>query len=519
MLAPRSSAVGALPVLALTVLLGACQSVEPAPKPNVLFIAVDDLRPELGCYGVSHVVSPNIDALARSGMTFLQAHCQQAVCNPSRASVMTGLRPETLNVLDLRTDFRTTRPDAVTLAEQFQRHGYHTWAIGKIFHNNIPDPQSWSEPKAYLDGYPFDPDAVYRDPANVAALDVRKARIVAEGRQARFLDQFGQWYIKHEATEAPDVADGAYFDGAQTDAAIAKLGELKARGAPFFAAVGYYRPHLPFNAPKRYWDLYDRASIPLAEHASLGAGAPPMAINTIRELRGYADFKDAPIPHEGALREDQARLLRHGYLASVSYIDAQVGRLLAALDSLGLRENTVVVLWSDHGWKLGEHQSWCKMTNYEVDTRVPLIVRTPGMAAAGRRSEALVELVDLYPTLCAVCDVPVPDGLEGVSMAPLLAQPERAWKDAVFSVFLREGIWVAPDGVEYLGRAMRTAQHRYVEWMVRGSDAVVARELYDRAVDPGEMVNLADDPARRELVESLAQRLRAGWREALPPSR
>lgn len=499
-------------------ILAACQAParSAAPHPNVLFVAVDDLRPELGCYGANHALTPNIDRLARSGVLFTQAYCQQAVCNPSRASVMTGLRPETLGVLDLRTDFRATMPHAVTVAQHFRQHGYRTWAIGKIFHNNLPDPISWSDAKTYLDGYPFDPDAVYRDPANVAGLAARQAEIVAQGREQRFVDRFGRWYLKLVATEAPDVADDAYYDGAQTTAAIGKLAELKAGGQPFFAAVGFYRPHLPFNAPKRYWDLYDRARLPLASDSAPVQDAPLMAINTMRELRGYTDFKGAPTPDQGPLSEAQARLLRHGYFASVSYIDAQIGRLLDALERLGLADDTIVVLWSDHGWKLGEHRSWCKMTNYDVDTRVPLVVRVPGARSRGSRCDRFVELVDLYPTLCDLCGLQAPAGLEGVSMAPLLAEPTRPWKSAAFSVFLREGIWVAPDGVEYYGRTIRTDRWRYVEWVVRASGAPAGRELYDHERDPGETVNVAAAPEHAPIVAELARRLADGWRGALP---
>jgi arylsulfatase A-like enzyme len=499
-----------LPVLLIALALGACRATPtvPAARPNVLFIAVDDLRPELGCYGATHAITPHIDRLAASGMVFTQAHCQQAVCNPSRASVMTGLRPETLGVLDLRTDFRSRRPDAVTVAQHFVQHGYRSWAIGKIFHNTLPDPGSWSDPKTFLDGWPFDPDAVYREPAHVAALEARQTELTAAGREARHIDRFGHWYLKHVATEAPEVDDAAYYDGAQADHAVEKLAELAATGQPFFAAVGFYRPHLPFNAPKRYWDLYDRDTIPMPEHPEPVRGAPPMAINTIRELRGYADFRDAPTPDQGPLPEAQIRELRHGYLASVSYVDAQIGKLLDALDRLDLAADTVVVLWSDHGWKLGDHQSFCKMTNYEIDTRVPLIVRAPGRGPSGARCDALVELVDLYPTLAELCGLPARAGLDGQSFAPLLAEPMRPFKDAVFSVFLREGIWVAADGIEYFGRAVRTARHRYVEWTVHESGAFAGRELYDHAVDPGETVNVAERPENRAVVASLAARLR-----------
>ena len=497
-------------------LLAAAQDATGTGPPNVLFIAVDDLRPELGCYGQSYVKSPNMDRLADGGVTFTRAYCQQAVCNPSRASLLTGLRPDTLQVWDLKTDFRSKRPQAVTLPQHFKDHGYHTVAIGKIFHNTIPDPVSWSEPKMHIDGYPFDPDAVYRDPENVQWLERRKEEITLRGQQQRHIDRLGQWYLKAVATENADVADSAYFDGAQTEAAVGKLRELADRREPFFFAIGYYRPHLPFNAPRKYWDMYDRSQIPLAENGYLPRGAPLMAINTMRELRGYTDFKDAPRPDQEPLAESQARLLRHGYLASVSYVDTQIGILLDELQRLGLRDNTVIVLWGDHGWKLGEHGSWCKMTNYEIDTRVPLIVSAPGSTENGKHCDRLVEFVDVYPTLCELAGLDVPAGLEGTSFVRLLSDCTRQWKSAAFSQFLREGIWTAPDGVEYMGYAIRTQRYRYVEWVNWQTRQHAARELYDHEQDPSENTNLAELPGHRDLVQELARRLHAGWRAAVP---
>jgi len=482
---------------------------------NVLFIAVDDLRPELGCYGSTIALSPNIDRLAASGVAFTRAYCQQAVCNPSRASLMTGLRPDTIQVHDLRTDFRKTTPAAVTLTQQFMKHGYHAAGIGKIFHNNIQDPPSWSEPKLNVDGYPFDPDAVYRQKDNVAWLEKRKQELIPKGDTSR-IDPFGKWYLKHVATENVDLPDDAYFDGAQTSVANEKMKTLAKDEKPFFLAVGYYRPHLPFNVPKRYWDLYDRSSIPLAANPHFPKGAPAMAVNTAREIRGYTDFQKMPLPHDGSFPEAQARLLKHGYLASVSYIDAQVGRLLKSLKQSRLEENTIVILWGDHGWKLGEHNSWCKMTNYEIDTRVPLIVRAPGAKENGKQCDRLVEFVDIYPTLCKLTNVPIRDELEGDSFAPLLADRTRPWKPAVFSQFLRDGKWSAPDGVPYMGRCIRTERHRYVEWTQKDSQDVVAIELYDLDSDPQETVNIARRRSSEKTVSALAAQLHRGWKAARP---
>ena len=488
---------------------------QPDAKPNILFIAVDDLRPELGCYGSKIAKSPNIDQFAKSAVVFDRAYCQQAVCNPSRASLMTGLRPDTIRVWDLRTDFRNTRPQSVTLTQQFMRHGYHAVGIGKIFHNNIQDPPSWSEPKMNVKGYPFDPDAVYRKKENVAWLEKRKQELIAKG-DTRRIDRFGKWYLKHVATENVDVDDDEYFDGIQTTVAINKMKDMAKSEKPFFLAVGYYRPHLPFNVPKKYWDFYDRKEIPLAKNRSIPRNAPLMAVNSSREIRGYTDFKNQPQPHQGSFPDDQAKLLKHGYLASVSYIDAQVGRLLKALKELELDENTIVVLWGDHGWKLGEQNSWCKMTNFEIDTRVPLIVRSPKAKENGQVCRKLVEFVDIYPTLCDLAGIPKRDELEGLSFAPLLDNRNQKWKTAVFSQFLRDGIWMAPDGIAYMGRCIRTKDFRYVEWVRKGTQKIVARELYDRKSDPHEQENVAYSVKNRERIENLSRQLKAGWRAALP---
>lgn len=507
-----------LPFLALAS-LQACGEPEPkeeAPRPNVLFIAVDDLRPELGAYGSPHIRTPHMDRLAEDGTTFLQAYVQQAVCNPSRASVMTGLRPDSLRVWDLQTDFRQTVPDVVTLPQHFMRNGYHTAAIGKIYHNVIPDSLSWSEPKLHIDGYPFDPDAVYRHPDNTAIQESRKAAIIEAGEEYRYIDQYGQWYLKAASTEAVEGGDELYYDGAQTDVAIQKLGELAQTDQPFFFAIGYYRPHLPFNAPQKYWDLYDSQAIPLADNPWVPEDGPPMAINNMRELRGYSDFTDVPHPFDGGVSTEDARRLKHGYYASVSYVDAQIGRLLDALEALGVADNTIVVLWGDHGWKLGEHRSWAKMTNYEIDTRAPLIVRAPDGLGRGARVAGLVEFVDIYPTLAELAGLPVPGHLQGMSLAPLMEQPARPGKSAVFSQFLREGIWLAPDGIEYMGYAVRTDRYRYVTWVNQKNGGIAARELYDHQLDPGENVNLAGRPEYADTLATLEAVRQAGWRVALP---
>ena len=437
-----------------------------ADKPNVLFIAVDDLKPMLGCYGDATVKSPNIDRLAARGVRFAQAFCNQAVCAPSRNALMTGLRSQTLGIYDLGTNFRAARPDAVTLAQAFQRAGYRTEAMGKIFHvghGNHEDPASWSVPHFS---------------AKSIAYQLAESR-AGEGltrEEALFANKAANSLPRGAPYEAADVADNAYPDGVIADEAIRRLHTAKENGAPFFMAVGFLKPHLPFCAPKKYWDLYDRAALPLAAFRSPPQGAPAFARTTWGELRNYSD-----IPETGPLNDEQARALIHGYHACVSYVDAQLGRVMEALEKEGLAEKTIVVLWGDHGWHLGDHGMWSKHTNYEEAAHIPLIVAAPGVAAGVRAQ--LVETVDLYPTLCDIAGVAAPEGLDGKSFAATLRDPAVATKDHILHVF--------PRG-ERLGRAVRTARYRMVEWKKPGAPADEAIiELYDYETDPLETKNLA----------------------------
>ena len=447
-------------------------------RPNVLFIAVDDLRPELNCYGVKAIHSPNIDALAAAGTKFARAYCQQATCNPSRVAVLTGRRPESTGVLDLPTFFRTKVPDAVTLPEHFKANGYYTQRFGKIFHTgqgNTDDARSWSEA---ANGYQP------RRPARPKAAPPK-------GRAGR------------AAFAAPDAPDDGLPDGQVADAAIETLKRVKDK--PFFLAVGFYKPHLPFVAPKKYWDLYDPAKLELARDQAAPEGAPAYASNDAGELRTYDG-----IPKKGPLPPELQRELKHGYYACVSYTDAQVGRVLAALDESGLRDRTVVVLWGDHGWQLGEHGTWAKHTDWETATRAPLILAAPGKKP-GQTSSALVEFVDIYPTLAELCGLPPVAGLEGVSLVPLLDDPNRTWKSAAFSVWPKR----IPGQGPGLGRAIRTDRYRLVEWR-SGNREPAAYELYDHRTDPGETVNLANRTEMKPVVAELAAQLRAGWKAARP---
>jgi iduronate 2-sulfatase len=488
--------------------------------PNILFIPVDDLRPELGAYGDRFIKTPNMDRIASQGVTFYRAYCQQAVCNPSRASLLTGLRPDSLQVWDLQTSFRNNVPSVVTLPQFFKQHGYTTIGLGKTFHNNDPDTISWSVIPEHIEGFPFDPDAVYADAENLDIQQLTIQSLKAEGKSR--IDQLGHWYVKANATEQADVDDDTYYDGAQTTRAIEILQKLKSENRPFFLSVGYYRPHLPFNAPKKYWDLYDRSEIPLAENQFIPEGSPAHLVHGEAELRGYSDCHDLPLPGEASWDEGRQREIKHGYFASVSYTDAQIGRLLNELETLGLTENTIIVLWGDHGWKLGEHNGWCKQTNYEIDTRVPMIISGPGVKTRGQQCNALVEFVDIYPTLCEMAHFPVPEHLQGTSLVPLLENPDQDWKTAAFSQFLlgRYGRTTTVKG-EQMGYAIRTDRYRYVEWYVWNKEEneagdLLCRELFDHQTDPQENKNIAEIPEYKNVVESLSQQLKRGWRYAKP---
>ena len=460
---------------------------------NVLFIAVDDLRPELGCYGTKRVKSPNIDRLAAMGVAFNRAYCQQAVCSPSRTSLMTGLRPDSTKVYDLETHFRNTVPDVVTLSQHFKNHGYHSVGMGKIYHGGLDDKLSWSVPWRRPSGNG------YQLQENVKLMAKKHEDAKKRGLTGKTLSRGA----RGPATEMAPVPDNAYPDGACAEMAVETLRQIKDK--PFFLAVGFLKPHLPFNAPKKYWDLYDPAEIELADNPFAPKGAPSFALTSFGELRNYDDM-----PKKGPVSEEAARRLIHGYLACVSYTDAQIGRILDELERLNLRDKTAVVLWGDHGWKLGEHGGWCKHTNFELDARVPLIFAAPGIKHTGKSTDALAEFVDIYPTLCDLAGLPLPDHLEGTSLAPVLNGVEESVQTAAFSQYPR-----SDSGRRMMGYSMRTDRWRYTEWIDRENGDIVARELYDHVNDRAENENVAvkQDAA---LLESLSKQLAGGegWRTA-----
>lgn len=480
-------------ILLSAILTASCTLAMAESKPNVLFIAVDDMRCDLGSYGVKAVHSPNMDRLSATGVTFTRAYCQLAVCNPSRASLMTGLRPDNTKVWDLRTDFRTTIPKAVTIPQHFRKHGYRAQGFGKIFHNTFPDNVSWDTPHQWPRNAKLWSDEAKQE------LRTLKEEMREAGIPKAKIDR-----LRSLGTERVDIDDSEHIDGALADQAIKAMQELADNDQPFFLAAGFVRPHLPFVVPRKYWDLYDPADIELASNSFLPTNAPPVAFGNrsmggLYELRDYMDYRHVPSPFEGSLTEDEQRELKHGYYAAVSFIDAQVGRLLDELETLGLADDTIVILWSDHGWKLGEHNGWCKQTNYEIDTRAPLMIRAPGAAANGRKSQALVEFVDIYPTLCDLASIPIPSKLDGTSLTPLLTGDAASIKDAAFSQFPRNH-----DGKNYMGCAIRTDSHRYIEWRDKKSGIILERELYDHRSDPQENQNIAQDPKQTSRIKKLS---------------
>lgn len=471
-------------LIILTLLFSVLSSAVGKERPNVLLICIDDLKPLLGCYGDTKIHSPNIDRLADRGMLFTRAYCNQAVCAPSRNTLLTGSRPTTLGIYDLGTHFREAVPDAITLPQYFKQHGWRSEGLGKIFHvghGNHEDADSWSVPHMHE-----------------KVIDYALPESTAGGQLTREEAYFSNQALdrihtlpRGAAYEIADVPDDAYADGRIANEAIKRLGKAKENSEePLFLALGFVKPHLPFCAPKKYWDLYDREDFPLPERYTPPDGAPFYAPQFGGELRQYAG-----IPENGPLPEELQRVLIHGYHATVSYMDAQLGRVLDELERLELAKDTIIVLWGDHGWHLGDHGMWCKHTNYEQANRIPIIIAAPGVTDPGGRSDAMIETIDLYPTICELAGLPAPDvpqQLDGVSLLPILHDPSAWVKRHVQHVF--------PRG-RRLGHAVRTERYRLVEWRPRNGDGASDFELYDYETDPRETKNRA--PEQPELVRRL----------------
>jgi uncharacterized sulfatase len=452
--------------LLLVVAVTSCaRADESNRKKNVLFIAVDDLNMSLGCYGHLLVKSPNIDRLARRGVRFERAYCQFPLCSPSRVSLLTGMRPDRTRVFDLLTDFRDIHPDVITLPQLFRNNYYFSARVGKIYHYHVPlhigtngldDERSWNKR--------LNPRGIDKDEED-------KLRILTPG-----LTNLGE--------SLTYLADGSK-DTEQTDGILAdeavKL--LKAhRDKPFFLGVGFYRPHVPWIAPKKYFDLYslDRITVPKI----------PAKDRETKPAAALAGQNFARIANYG-LDEAQCREAIRAYYACASFVDAQIGKVLDALVRLKLADRTIVVLWGDHGWHLGEHGLWQKMSLYEESLRVPLIIAVPGMESAGKSCPRIVESLDVYPTLAELCGLRAPAQLQGKSLCPLLENPKGKWKELAFSQVTR------PE--QSMGRTVRTARWRYTEWGAGREDM----ELYDHEHDPHEWKNLATDPAHAVTVKEL----------------
>jgi arylsulfatase A-like enzyme len=509
------------PILGLFVAALVCSAESAPKKPNVLFLVVDDLRTELGCYGSDYIKSPNIDGLAGQGMTFNRAYVQQAVCSPSRTAVLTGLRPDSTKVWDLVTHFRDAQPKAVTLLQNFKSQGYFVQGMGKIFHGSLDDAPSWSVPwqrpaapiyaspkNAALS--PTNVETEPDDPAPPAKVKVKKKK---EKKAAAAADDEGG--KKGAVYECVDVPDNTYLDGKVADLAVKTLQELGQKDQPFFLAVGFSKPHLPWVSPKKYWDLYDEAAIALAPNPFYPKDAPDYAI---RKFDGEI-FSYQGVPAKGqTFSADFARKLKHAYYAGISYTDAQIGRVLAELNQLGLDKNTLIVLWGDHGWKLGEHGSWGKHSNVENDANAPLIFSFPGMKQAGVHSDALVEFVDIYPTLSDLAGLSVPATLEGISAKPVLDDPKLPWKKAAFSQYPRNTGKTGLGSV--MGYPMRTERYRFTVCAgVDDHSKIDAVELYDHLTDPQENTNIAKLAANAALVAQLMTQWQKGWQGAVPAGR
>lgn len=463
-------------------------------KKNILFIAVDDLKPLLGCYGDKLAVTPNIDRLAARGTIFTSSYCQQAVSGPTRASLLTGTCPDRTQVWDLQTLIRDKNPNAVTLPQYLAANGFETTGIGKIFDPRSVDKKldevSWSTPyisfeEYYNSEYGKPVLSQYQDPKVKEIVKQIEEKAKAQGIKKNKFDAFAEETIK-PSTECLEVPDDVYNDGAIVKGAIEMLNNYKGT-KPLFLAVGFKHPHLPFTAPKRYWDLYKRDQMPLAKFTLPAAGSPDFAYHNSSELYKYTDIP--PVSSYSDIKtlqvkDDKVRELIHGYYASISYMDAQVGKLLEALDKKGMRENTIIVLWGDHGWHLGDHGLWNKHTNFEQATHAPLMIIDPNIKPS--KVDKPVEFLDIFPTLCQLSGIKTPANLDGTSLVNLMKTPTAKFsKTYAASQF--------PRGPR-MGYSIRDSRYRYtvwVEWKDRNLDAkkILAEELYDYEKDPLETVN------------------------------
>ena len=505
-------------------------------KPNVLFIAVDDLKPVLGCYGDKIIKTPNIDRLAKMGTVFLNNYCQQAVCGPTRASLLTGMRPDVTKIRDLHTKMRDINPDILTLPEYFINQGYTTSGIGKIFHPSCVDkkfdPQSWSIPflvpkeSDYSNGFPVQKHyqstelkALNSKVEVVGGDQVGKGKGKKKGKKEDEDEDGGG--SRGPAFECLDLPDDAYDDGVSTKLAVKQIEKLNASNKPFFMAVGFRKPHLPFVSPKKYWDLYQREDMPIAEFQEHALNSKVFSYQYPGELTNYSGVKefakyDKNENNEFGLAIDKQKELVHAYYAAVSYIDAQVGILLNTLEKSGTLNNTIIVLWGDHGWHLGDHDMWGKHTNYEQATKVPLIIAAPGLKSG--QSKSMTEFVDVFPTLCELSGGKIPTNLDGKSLVPVMKNNKVAVKEYAMSQYPRKmpksDIKKEDGKGKLMGYSLRTTQYRYTVWMKNftsdlpySADKVYTLELYDYDKDPLEKVNVAYDKKYASVATDLDKKM------------
>ena len=479
-------------------------SIAQSDHPNILFLNIDDLKPLLGCYGDENIKSPNIDKLAKEGVTFDNAYCQQAVCAPSRISIFSGLRPDRTKVWDLHTLMRDVNPNVVTLPQYLKANGYTTVGYGKLFHGAKDGDQiSWSIPYkedkflTYAEGFKYPANGKYQNPEIQKAFNEAKKQKLNWKETNMFLKQKNL----SPSTECMDIPDNAYEDGAIAMKAIEQLDELSKNNKPFFLALGFHKPHLPFAAPQKYWKLYNREEIELAPYQKEAENSPEYAYHTWGELRNYSD-----IPQKGPVPEEKQKELIHGYRACVSFVDAQIGIVLDKLDDLGLRKNTIIILWGDHGWHLGDHGLWCKHSNFEQATKVPMIISAPGFEK-DKRATTMAEYVDVYPTLLDLASLKIGNHLEGQSLVPVLKNHKTQVKDYAISQF--------PRGNNIMGYSIRTKRYRYTAWLkgnfykenIVNNPKIVAAELYDYKTDPLEKRSLVNESKYKEVVINLQEKL------------
>ncbi len=484
----RNTLAGLLAVLLLAPVAETVAAEKLPQRLNVLFIAADDMRPQLGCYGDRVVKSPNIDRLAGRGMVFNRAFCQQALCSPSRISLLSGRHPWTTNIYRIGPPLRSTMPDIVTLPQLFKNHGWFTRSLGKIYHIGIDDPDSWSVPSWVSRTPRYGQEGSAKVRAAAAKLRAQGIEDPDRGPQMPF--------YAGPAFESPDCEDVDLTDGDMTREAIKALRGLAEKpDQPFFLAIGFVNPHVPWVAPKKYHDLYDPADIKIPDNRYPPRDAPSYAATSGADFYWYGN-----VPRDRKISDEFGRRCLHGYLAAISYVDACTGRVLDELDRLGLSENTIVVFWGDHGYYMGEHNWWGgKHNNYEGATHAPLIMAVPRMKTAGKKTSVIVEFVDIYPTLAELAGLPLPDGLEGTSLVPLLNAPDTPWSKTAISEYPKGG---------RQGTAIRTDRYRYVEWRDK-SGKLVDRELYDHETDPQENQNVAGKPENGVVIERLAAELEA----------